>query len=332
MNKKAVIMMATYNGSEYLEDQLNSLINQTFTNWDLYVSDDSSTDKTLEILKKFKSKDKRLKKILVNSRYHGPFANYFNVMHYVKENCKQSYDYFFYCDQDDVWVKNKMELQIETLNRMEKKWGKKPCFCYSDLELCSKDLKDTRDKISNHITVQFVKNPYNEFFKEQYVWGTAMAHNASMWEFIPVESVNTVHNYISHDSYVARMAAIYAHIKYIDRPLVMYRRTGSNVTSTPHDYTVIQAFKKIFTSMKKVINESARTYRVSLYTINKAPQKNKFTSDLYNCLMGNTQASIYFFKKYKILENEKFWGNLATKVILYSKIYKMSPKFKQKIN
>lgn len=331
-NEKAVIMMATYNGEDYLRDQLKSLQDQTFTNWDLYVSDDYSSDKTLQILKEFQQKDKRLKKILVNPKFHGPFANYFNVMHYVKTNCSNDYDYFFYCDQDDVWVNNKIERQIKVLKRLEKGNRLIPAFCYSDLELCDKKLIDMHDKMSNHITIQFRENPYNEFFKEQYVWGTAMAHNLALWNLIPVESVNVVHNYISHDSYVARIAAIYAHIAYIDDPLVMYRRTGNNVTSTPHGYTITQAIKKILTRSVFVVRESARTYRVSLYVVEKVKLKNTFVKDLKKCLLGNTVDSINFFKKYKILEGEKFWGNLATKVILYSGIYKVTTVFKRKIN
>lgn len=327
--KKVVIMMATYNGEDYLNEQLKSLQAQTFSNWDLYVSDDSSNDNTVAILEKFQKKDIRLKKILFNKIYHGPFANYFNVMHYVKENCKNMYDYFFYCDQDDVWDKKKIELQIKALEKLEKKYDDTPCFCYSDLEICNKDLIDTYDRISNHITVQFIDNPYNEFFKEQYVWGTAMAHNKELWNLIPIEDVKTVRNYISHDSYIARMAAIYAHISYVNMPLVMYRRTGDNVTSTPHDYTFVQAVHRITTKLSFLINESARTYRVSLYTVDKARKKTNFVIDLRKCLQGSSIDSIKFFRKYNILKNEKFWGNVSTKSILYSGIYKHTTNFRR---
>ena len=50
---KVTILMATYNGSKYLEEQLNSIIKQDYTNWKLIVSDDHSTDETIEILQKY---------------------------------------------------------------------------------------------------------------------------------------------------------------------------------------------------------------------------------------------------------------------------------------
>ena len=57
-------MMATYNGEKYLKDQIKSLQNQTFKNWNLYISDDSSTDNTLKILRDYQKKIKELKKYL----------------------------------------------------------------------------------------------------------------------------------------------------------------------------------------------------------------------------------------------------------------------------
>lgn len=78
-------MMATYNGERYLKDQLKSLSDQTFKNWDLYVSDDGSTDQTIGILKNFLKKDSRLREILVNQGQHGAYNNFFNVMDNVKK-------------------------------------------------------------------------------------------------------------------------------------------------------------------------------------------------------------------------------------------------------
>lgn len=328
-NIKVVIMMATYNGEKYIRQQIKSIEEQTFTNWSLYISDDCSNDSTLKILKRLKLHDSRIKKIIINKKYHGAFANYFNVMNYVKNNCKNYFNYFFYCDQDDIWAKDKIEIQIKVLQRIEKNYPHKAAFCYSDLELCDRDLQDMHDKISKHITVPFFKNPYNEFFKEQYVWGTTIGHNLKFWNDLPVESVNVVKNNISHDSYIARFAAVEAIIEYIPQTLVMYRRTGNNVTTTPQNYTLKEAIKRIFTKSIDILNDSSRTYSVSLYLANIFPWKNQFLFDLKKAILGGPICSIKFFKKYKILEKETFWGNLSTKVIFYSGIYKKNRFFKK---
>ena len=60
MNPKIEILMATYNGEKYIEDQINSIINQTYKNWTLLIRDDGSKDKTLDIIKKYEKVDKRI--------------------------------------------------------------------------------------------------------------------------------------------------------------------------------------------------------------------------------------------------------------------------------
>ena len=62
-NEKIEILMATYNGEKYIKEQINSIINQTYTNWRLLIRDDGSKDKTVEIIKEYEKKDDRIKEI-----------------------------------------------------------------------------------------------------------------------------------------------------------------------------------------------------------------------------------------------------------------------------
>lgn len=138
--------MTTYNGAKYVEEQLNSLENQTFQNWDLYISDDGSSDQTLQILEKYMAQDDRIKKILHHSHHHGAFNNFYNVMRYVKSLPNENYQYFFYCDQDDIWVNEKMAIEIERLADEAQ-----PSLCYSDLEFMTADGKDTKQRCQNQL-------------------------------------------------------------------------------------------------------------------------------------------------------------------------------------
>lgn len=61
--------MATYNGEAYIEEQLLSIINQTYSSWTLYISDDASTDKTADIIKQYEKLDSRIK--LINTARQG---------------------------------------------------------------------------------------------------------------------------------------------------------------------------------------------------------------------------------------------------------------------
>lgn len=325
-SKKVVIMMATYNGEKYIKEQIKSLQNQTFTNWELYISDDSSTDKTVSILKQYQRTDQRIKKILINQKYHGAFANYFHLMHYMKEKQKNKFDYYFYCDQDDFWIKDKIYKQVL---QMEKNKTKKPIFCYSDLEICDRNLKPQNDRMSNHICTQYVKNPFNEFFKEQYVWGTSMAHDYKLWNLMPIPSEETVKNNLPHDSYVAKFAALSADLIYLNIPTVLYRRTGDNVTGTPHVYKGTMILKRLF-NFKKNIDNAASTYDSSRYVLEEIKKNFKLNTrikDLDKCFNGSILSSIAFFKKYGILRKERIFGRISTKFIFYSRIYKRSSNY-----
>jgi len=106
--------MATYNGEKYIQEQIKSLQDQTFTNWDLYVSDDGSTDNTRLILNRIKQNEPRIKKILINqNEYHGAFANYFNVMNYVKKIVAINMITFFIVIRMMFGKKKKCQIKFE---------------------------------------------------------------------------------------------------------------------------------------------------------------------------------------------------------------------------
>lgn len=325
-SKKVVIMMATYNGEKYIQDQIESLQNQTFTNWELYISDDNSTDRTVDIIKNIQNKENRIKKIIRNdSNYHGAYANYFNILYYVKKNCSE-YDYYFYCDQDDVWLPNKIEDEVKSLVSIENKYGKTmPVFVYCDLELCDSKCNSTHDKMANHIRNQFVNNPYNTFFKEQYVWGTSMAHNNALWNLLFIEGPNKVGNIVTHDGYISRYAAVYGRIKYIDKPLILYRKTNNNVSGTPGTYKIIS--QKLL-KLPTLIRNAANVYWGSLYFAYHVPRETTVIKDLKKCFRGEKNIR-KFFTKYNILKNESVLGKLSTNIIMHVKLYKLVFPFNQ---
>lgn len=323
---KAVIMMTTYNGAKYVEKQLNSLRKQTFQNWDLYISDDGSSDQTLQILEKYKSQDNRIKKILNHSAHHGAFNNFFNVINYVKSLPDENYQYFFYCDQDDVWDDKKMTVEIKYLERETQ-----PALCYSDLEFITADGKDTKTKMSELTDIDITKNPYNLFFSYRYIWGTTMAHNRQLWEQIYVDK-NTEKYNISHDNYIGKYAAIVGQIKFINQPLVFYRRTGNNVSGIPGKYSgKFGVAKRLFTKLPQIINQHASIYWDDLYFIKHLDNQTIFTDELGKAIRKGGLTSLRLLKKYKIQTAQSKISNLSIKIILMSKVYKRTSVFNRKI-
>lgn len=111
---RVAILLSTYNGAEYLKAQLESLIAQVYQNWEIHASDDGSSDDTLDILECYR---KRLGGRL--SIYRGPgegfAANFLSLIR--REEIQTSY--FAFCDQDDIWAREKLSSAVSLLERGE---------------------------------------------------------------------------------------------------------------------------------------------------------------------------------------------------------------------
>jgi len=113
IENKIAILLCTYNGDKYLREQLDSIINQTFENWIIYASDDGSTDATLSILNEFQSKIGPEKMYILQGPKKGFASNFITSL----QNNGQDCSYFSFCDQDDIWVNNKLEKAIDKISQ-----------------------------------------------------------------------------------------------------------------------------------------------------------------------------------------------------------------------
>jgi len=108
LNKTSVaILLCTRNGGAFLQEQLESYRNQTYSNWQLYVSDDHSTDNTVEIVRRFASTVSNT----VDVRYGMQEGYVQNFLSLVLDPIIQA-QYFAYSDQDDIWLPDKLERAV----------------------------------------------------------------------------------------------------------------------------------------------------------------------------------------------------------------------------
>ena len=107
MQKKVDVLMATYNGEKYVEEQIESILNQTYQNIQLIISDDCSTDNTRQILEKYEKNNKI--KIFYQNQNLGYIKNFEFLLKQVEN------DLYMLSDQDDVWKKEKNKKTIEKL-------------------------------------------------------------------------------------------------------------------------------------------------------------------------------------------------------------------------
>ncbi len=126
------ILLATYNSERYLDEQLQSLSAQTYTDWTLIVSDGGSEDRTMEILERYKEKHSPGKiRILPSGGRLSCTENFERLL----EN--STADYIMFCDHDDRWLPGKISSEMDSMLRTEEKNPCVPVLVFTDLEICS---------------------------------------------------------------------------------------------------------------------------------------------------------------------------------------------------
>lgn len=213
---KVNILMSTYNGQEFIAQQIQSIQKQTFENWNLLIRDDGSSDETPKIIADFAKSDARIRFINADKRENfGVIKNFYTLLKYEKA------DYYFFSDQDDVWQPQKLEL---TLASVEKENNQIPLMVYTDLIVVDRDLQVLHDSMiktqSHHANTSLLE----ELTENTVTGGTMMVNHclAKQWK-------QCYDDLIMHDWYLALLAASLGKLIYLDETTELYRQHESNV-------------------------------------------------------------------------------------------------------
>lgn len=132
---KVIVLLSTYNGEAYLKEQLESLFSQKCVDVSVLVRDDGSSDRTHQILDSFKDK---FSLEWYKGEHFGVQKSYMELM---KMASSKDFDYFAFCDQDDVWDEDKLIVGLRRVRRCEERWGLDvPILYYSGQHLVDKNL------------------------------------------------------------------------------------------------------------------------------------------------------------------------------------------------
>ena len=146
---KIAILLAAFNGEKYLNQQLNSILIQSFKNFDLYISLDRSTDSSFDIINNFAAKDSRVIILNYESEIFGSSTN--NFFRLINEIPIENYDYIAFSDQDDVWMPDKLEVAINFFKNNKNYFGYS-----SNYVLFSDQKKKLVNKIQNQTEYDYL--------------------------------------------------------------------------------------------------------------------------------------------------------------------------------
>ncbi len=200
--------MATYNGKKYIRQQLESILLQLSESDEVIVSDDSSTDNTLEIIESFK--DKRIKIFRGNS-FKNPIFNFEFALKQAKG------DFIFLSDQDDFWLENKVEVTMKYLK-------------YYDMIVSDCYVTDELLQIQQNSFFE-LKNSKPGFFYNFYrntYSGNCMAFRKSVLN----KALPFPKSIPMHDIWLGAVCDLLFKVKFIEEKLIYFRRHGENSSSS----------------------------------------------------------------------------------------------------
>jgi glycosyltransferase involved in cell wall biosynthesis len=202
------VVLGTYNGEAYLEEQLRSVLAQTWPRLEIIAIDDGSVDRTVVLLREYAARDARIT-VVVNERNLGFIRNF-------EKGCRLAAGkYIALCDQDDYWFPEKIERMVNAI-------GDSP-MVYCDSDLCGADLQPMGKRISELVHYQSFDD-----CRQLCVFSRMYGHATLITRDL-FERASPFREEVPHDGWLAFHATLYGGVRYLPEVLVKYRQHAGNV-------------------------------------------------------------------------------------------------------
>ena len=243
------ILLATYNSEKYLRQQLDSLFNQSYKDWRLIVRDDLSSDRTIELLNEYSAKYPNKMKIIPNDGKS--LKSYLNFIELLKS---ADSDYYMFCDHDDVWLPNKIELSIKRMREVEK--HNTPVIVHTDMKVVDENLNIIHPSFWKYSNLLPEHTSFVEMVLCNSANGCTMLFNQKAKE-VSIQNVKyaKMHDILLNQSVSANCGIISA----IYEPTVLYRQHSDNVVGA-QKRSALFYLKKI-KNIKTLIEDNWYTWK-----------------------------------------------------------------------
>ncbi len=240
------VLLAVYNGEKYLKQQLDSILNQTVTDIKILIRDDGSSDASPKIIDEYCELHPQKIAKLVGASTGSAKQNFAELLKYADS------DYIMFCDQDDIWLPEKIEKTLKVIKNAEK--NNLPVLVHTDLKVVDGDL----NVISNSF-FEFQKLTQNnitlpKLLVQNYVTGCTVMINHALAKLcgeIPCEC-------IMHDWWLALVANLFGEIVCLNEPTMLYRQHSNNQVGAKASYGIALIKRKLAT-----LNQVRKNYNAT---------------------------------------------------------------------
>ena len=250
--EKVIVLLSTYNGERYLTEQLESLVAQKDVDVEILVRDDGSKDATVAMLDEWQEKGALS---WYTSANLGPGKSFIHLLQTAAPG-----NYYAFCDQDDVWLPEKLSVTMDKMRAVEAENPGKPVIIHTDMNVVDESLNIIHDSFwrSSGLRPDILRTfPY--LCTCNSVNGCTIVMNSVARELILEKYVE--HDIIIHDVISALTVAYHGGIiDYVETPTVLYRQHSSNVVGAM-EYSKARAIKERLLSIGKVFSNNVRLFK-----------------------------------------------------------------------
>lgn len=249
MSQQIIVLLASYNGERYIEEQIRSILGQTVQPDRIIISDDGSSDATVEILRRMQMEYPGILVLSPHQR-EGNYAerkgqvpsaamNFFWLLSRVSATAGE---YIFFSDQDDFWHPDKIQVLLGKMKELETIYGEeKPLLVHSDMEVTDRNLNSISPSLFAHNGTNPERNTLSQLLVENPVTGGAMMINGALADYLR----NPPKCCFMHDWWIALTAACFGLISFVPQSLYQYRQHGENTLGAGTRAGVGQAARRL---------------------------------------------------------------------------------------
>ena len=210
------VCMATYNGSKYIKEQLESILIQLSPEDEVIISDDGSTDDTLSIIEELH--DNRIKIFCFERDKKGLESIYLITTNFENALKHATGDFIFLSDQDDVWLPNKVEVMLNYLQKYD--------YVVSDCYIVDSML-NVRSNTRFYSGSGFTRNRWKALFSPTPYQGCCAGFRRKILDkVLPFPK-----RIQSHDRWIGYIASFFYSYIIISESLILYRRHENNIST-----------------------------------------------------------------------------------------------------
>ncbi len=276
-NGKVQILLSTYNGEEYIREQLDSILAQSYPDVDILARDDGSKDDTFVILKEYEELHSNIR--VYQGENIGVNRSFFELL---KKSDKKA-AYIGFCDQDDYWLPQKIEQAVKQLKRL-----KGPALYCGAKTLVDENLEILKNQQNAHV------NPgFGNAVIESICSGCTTLMNRELVEIL----IRRLPENVIHHDWWCYMAAAYLGSMYYDEQSYIYYRQhqGNEVGASGSAIAQIRAkardLKKRHGDLKKQLSDFKRFYHTE-------PQKDALVDAILKAEKFPDRLTILFDKRW----------------------------------